>query len=168
MDREKKGNKGNKKYKIFILHGPNLNFLGRRSKKHYGKRTYEQFNSELKKKALELNVDIEIRQTNSEGEMIDYLQNSDDRFDAAVVNPGAYTHYSYALRDCIESLSIPVIEVHLSNIYRREDFRRKSVTAPASYGQISGFGIDSYMLGLEAALNLLKKGMNKNEKTLED
>ena len=137
--------------KVLIIHGPNMNLLGKRDKSVYGEFTLNEINHIIQLKSRELNMEIEIFQSNHEGEIIDKLHNTlDDNFDGIIINPGGYTHYSISIRDAIEVLNIPVIEVHLSNIFKREDFRQKSVIAPVCEGQISGFGLYSYLLALEA------------------
>ena len=136
--------------KILIIHGPNMDVLGKRDTTIYGKDTLEDINNELYTKAKELKLEIDIFQSNCEGEIINKLHQAiDNQIDGVIINPGGYTHYSIAIRDAIEVLDIPVIEVHLSNIFGREDFRKKSVTAPVCTGQISGFGLYSYVLALE-------------------
>ncbi len=142
--------------KILILHGPNLNLLGKRETDIYGEVTLEEINKKLMELAGELNVSIDVYQSNSEGELVTEIQNTMDNYDALVINPGAYTHTSIALRDAIAGAGISTVEVHLSNIYQREDFRKKSMLADVVIGQITGFGIDSYMLGLRAAANIIK------------
>lgn len=142
--------------KILIIHGPNLNLLGEREPDQYGSVTMEQINGSLKKLAEELGVDIETFQSNVEGEIVNTIQNARGKFSAIVLNPGGYTHYSVAIRDAISAVKVPTIEVHLSNIYSREEFRQKSVIAPVCAGQIAGFGADSYLLGLRAALTVSK------------
>jgi 3-dehydroquinate dehydratase-2 len=139
-----------------ILHGPNLNLLGKRETDIYGEVTLEEINKKLMELAGELGVSIDVYQSNSEGELVTEIQNSMDNYDALVINPGAYTHTSIALRDAIAGAGISTVEVHLSNIYQREDFRKKSMLADVVIGQITGFGIDSYMLGLRAAANIIK------------
>jgi 3-dehydroquinate dehydratase-2 len=140
--------------KILIIHGPNLNLLGEREPEQYGSVTMEQINGDLKKLAAELGVEIETFQSNIEGEIVNAVQNARGKFFAIVLNPGGYTHYSVAIRDAISAVKIPTIEVHLSNIYSREEFRQKSVIAPVCAGQIAGFGAESYLLGLRAAASL--------------
>lgn len=136
--------------KILIIHGPNLNLLGKRDKSIYGSFTLEEINNRIKLKSKELNMEVELFQSNSEGDIIDKLHNAlYGGYDGIIINPGGYTHYSISIRDAIEVLSIPVIEVHLSNIFKREDFRKKSVIAPVCEGQISGFGLHSYLLAME-------------------
>jgi len=141
--------------KILIIHGPNLNLLGKRESDIYGTRTLDEINSLLEKLAKELKVELDIKQSNHEGEIVDIIQKSKD-FDALVINPAAYTHTSVAIRDAIAAIEVPAVEVHLSNIHKREEFRHKSLIAPVAYGQISGFGYDSYLLGLRAAVSIAK------------
>jgi len=143
--------------KILIIHGPNLALLGEREVAVYGKFTLDEINAALKELANKKGVNIETVQLDGEGEIVEKIGQARKEFDALVINPGAYTHYSVAIRDAIAAVGIPTIEVHLSNIYAREEFRHKSVIAPVAIGQISGFGINSYLLGLKAAINLLKK-----------
>ncbi len=143
--------------KILIIHGPNLNLLGQREKNIYGKTTLKEIDQSLKKMAQKYRVTLQCLQSNHEGEIVDAIQNAKkNKINAIVINPAAYTHTSVAIRDAIAAVDIPTVEVHLSNIYAREDFRQKSLIAPVSHGQVSGFGVDSYRLGLEAAINLIK------------
>jgi len=142
--------------KILIVHGPNLNLLGKREKDIYGEGTLEDINRRLTVLARELGVAVSSFQSNSEGELVSEIQKALGTYDALVINPGAYTHTSIALRDAIAGVGLPAVEVHLSNIYRREEFRKKSLLADVAVGQITGFGADSYMLGLRAAVNHLK------------
>jgi 3-dehydroquinate dehydratase II len=142
--------------KILIIHGPNLHLLGRREKDVYGKATLEEINHSLQKLAGEKSVALEILQSNHEGEIVDVIGRAQDNGIAAIViNPAAYTHTSVAIRDALAAAAIPAVEVHLSNIYAREDFRRKSLIAPVCRGQITGFGVDSYRLGLLAVIEAL-------------
>lgn len=143
---------------ILILHGPNLNLMGRREPSVYGIMSLEQVNEKLSDLAGRLGVSISCRQSNHEGELVELLHQAASDADAVVFNPGAYTHYSIALRDAVAAIGIPVIEVHLSNIYAREDFRRHSVIAPVAAGQISGLGVTGYLLALRAAAVLAGKG----------
>jgi 3-dehydroquinate dehydratase-2 len=143
--------------KALVIHGPNLNMLGRREPDVYGTTTLEEINDAIQKEAKALGVEVETVQTNCEGEIVDVIQKSVEKYDGIIINPGAYTHYSYAIRDAIAGCSLPVVEVHLSNIYAREDFRKKSVTAPVVLGQISGFGTLSYILALRALSEAAKK-----------
>ncbi|MFQ5828868.1 MAG: type II 3-dehydroquinate dehydratase [Candidatus Methylomirabilia bacterium] len=138
---------------ILVLHGPNLNLLGTREPETYGRLGLRQVDQELRRVGRRRGVRIQSRQSNHEGELIEAIQGAERQgFGAIVFNPGALTHYSLALRDAVAAVRVPVIEVHLSNIYAREEFRRHSVIAPVARGQISGFGLGSYLLGLEAAL----------------
>ncbi|MBE6008217.1 MAG: type II 3-dehydroquinate dehydratase [Lachnospiraceae bacterium] len=137
--------------KVCIIHGPNLNFTGIREKSVYGTKSLDDFNKIILEKCEELGFEAETFQSNYEGAIIDKLQECYFKeIDGIVINPGAFTHYSYALRDAIASTGLPVVEVHLSNIHARDEFRKTSVTAPVCIGQICGFGVNSYILGLEA------------------
>lgn len=136
--------------KVLVLNGPNINFLGIREKNIYGTVNYENLCSYIKENSERLHIDVDIKQSNIEGELINIIQDAYQKYDYIVINPGAYTHYSIALFDAIKSVSIPTIEVHISNIHSREEFRRKSVTAPACKGQLCGFGIYGYIMALEA------------------
>ncbi|MCL0051900.1 type II 3-dehydroquinate dehydratase [Peptococcaceae bacterium] len=142
--------------KILIMHGPNLNLLSERERSIYGEATLDDINDRLSKLAKELGVEIEFFQSNHEGALIDKLHQARD-FDAIVFNPAAFTHYSIALRDAVAAIKTPVVEVHLSNIHAREEFRANSVIAPVARGQISGFGMQSYLLGLRAAIEVGKE-----------
>jgi len=141
---------------ILVLHGPNLNLLGTRETDVYGTVTLDKINGEVESLARELGVAVTIRQSNGEGELVEWIQKAGGRYNALVINPGAYTHTSIALRDAVAGVGIPTIEVHLSNIYRREEFRRHSYVAGVAVGQIAGFGADSYALGLRAAVAYLR------------
>ena len=144
-----------KKRKILVLHGPNLNLLGKRQPEIYGRLTLEQINRKIRSLAKELEVEVEIRQSNSEGEMVGWIQESPEQFGALVINAAAYTHSSVALRDALTAVGIPAVEVHISNIHKREEFRKRSLIAEAVVGQIVGFGVNSYLLGLRAAVEYL-------------
>ena len=144
-----------KKRKILVLHGPNLNLLGKREPKIYGRLTLEQINRKIEALAQELGVEVEFRHSNSEGELVDWIQQAPKQFGALVINAAAYTHSSVALRDALTAAGIPAVEVHISNIYKREEFRKKSLIAEAVVGQITGFGVNSYLLGLRAAAGCL-------------
>jgi 3-dehydroquinate dehydratase II len=144
-----------KKRKILVLHGPNLNLLGKRQPEIYGRLNLEQINRKIQALARELRVDVETRQSNSEGELVDWIQQAPKQFGALVINAAAYTHSSVALRDALTAAGIPAVEVHISNIYKREEFRKRSLIAEAVLGQITGFGVNSYLLGLRAAVEAL-------------
>ena len=144
--------------KILVLNGVNLNMFGKRDPKHYGNETLEDINAALFDLAKELNTSVETYQTNIEGEMCERIHASHtDGSNAIVINAGAWTHYSYAIRDALEILSIPIIEIHMSNVHAREEFRHHSVLSTIVKGQICGFGIESYRLGLRAAYHEAKK-----------
>lgn len=142
--------------KILVIHGPNLNLLGKRQPQVYGKFNLEEINRKLKKLAQEEDIEIEVLQSNHEGDIVDAIGQAKDKFDVLLINPAAYTHTSVAIRDAIEAVKLPTVEVHLSNIYAREEFRHTSLIAPVAKGQVSGFGINSYLLGLQAAIGLIK------------
>ena len=135
---------------LLVLHGPNLNLLGLREPAVYGTQTLADVNAALEKLAEELGVDVACRQSNHEGELIDWLHEARERFDGVIMNPGGYTHTSVALRDAIASIEKPCVEVHLSNVHAREAFRHTSLTAGVCVGVVMGFGLDSYLLGLRA------------------
>lgn len=140
--------------RILVIHGPNLNMLGVREPEHYGTLTLDEINRQLQSLAVELGVELEIHQSNIEGEIVSLIQQALGRFKAILINPGAYTHTSVAIRDAVAAVAIPTVEAHLSNIYKREEFRHHSFIAPVAAGQVSGFGVDSYLLGLRAAARL--------------
>ncbi|NWF51515.1 MAG: type II 3-dehydroquinate dehydratase [Nitrospirae bacterium] len=141
--------------KVLVIHGPNLNLLGKRETGIYGKKSLKDINRDISKLALELNINVRILQFNSEGEIVETIQKGE--YDGLIINPAAYTHTSIAIRDAILSVGKPTIEVHLSNIYSREEFRKRSFVADIAVGQISGFGPDSYLLALRAVKNILSK-----------
>ncbi|WP_039764587.1 type II 3-dehydroquinate dehydratase [Caldicellulosiruptor sp. F32] len=142
--------------KILVINGPNLNLLGIREKNIYGNTNYDELLEMISKKAIELNLNILFFQSNHEGEIVDRIHKAlDENIDGIIINPGAYTHYSYAIHDAIKAVNIPTIEVHISNIFAREEFRKRSVIAPACVGQISGFGIKSYIIALYALKEIL-------------
>jgi len=137
--------------KVLFLNGPNLNLLGQREPEIYGRTTLADIESEVRCRGKEKGIGVEFRQSNSEGELVDMIQSARGNYDVIVFNPAAYTHTSVALRDCIAAVGIPTIEIHLTNVHAREEFRQRSLLAPVCRGQISGFGVGSYLLGLEAA-----------------
>lgn len=137
--------------RIIIINGPNLNLLGTREKDVYGAATLSDIASAVNEEAQKLGMDVDFIQSNHEGEIIDKIQESRGKYSIILLNPGAYTHYSIAIRDAIKAVELPCIEVHLSNIHAREEFRSKSVIAPVCVGQISGFGANSYIAALHAA-----------------
>ena len=141
--------------KVLVVHGPNLNLLGRREKTIYGTQSLAVINKDITRLAKKLAIDVKIVQRNGEGDILDIIQKAD--YDALIINPAAFTHTSIAIRDAIAGVEKPAIEVHLSNIHTREEFRRKSYVAGVAVGQISGFGSYSYLLALYAAKNILSK-----------
>jgi 3-dehydroquinate dehydratase-2 len=140
------------KQKILILNGPNLNLLGTREPEIYGRLTLAQIEKRVRELATELAVEIDFRQSNSEGELVSWIQQAAGKFAAIVINPAAYTHTSLAMRDAISAVGVPTIEIHISNIHKRERFRHHSYIAEVAVGQIAGFGLDSYLLGLRAVV----------------
>ena len=145
------------KKKILVIHGPNLNLLGEREPGIYGEVSFENLNKMIMQKADELGIECEIFQSNHEGAIIDKLHDARKTFDGVAINAGAYTHYSYAIRDAISAIKIPCIEVHISNVFARDEFRSNSVIAPVCKGSISGFGLDSYMLAMTGLCNMIEK-----------
>ena len=141
--------------KILFLNGPNLNLLGEREPTVYGRTSLADIEAEVHQRARALNAEVDFRQTNLEGELVTWIQQAKGKFDVVVLNAAAYTHTSIALRDAIAAVGVPTIEIHLSNVHGREDFRQRSVIAPVCCGQISGFGAYSYYLALEAAVNVI-------------
>ena len=150
---------------VLVLHGPNLNLLGRREPDVYGALTLDQIDDRLRALAGELGVEIEIVQTNAEGELVDRIQEAAGTAHAIVINPAAYTHTSIAIRDAILAVGLPVVEVHLSNIHGREEFRHRSLISDVAVGQITGFGVDSYLLGLRAAVRVIADARRRSLKT---
>ena len=142
---------------ILVLNGPNLNLLGKRQPEIYGTLTLAQIEQKVRALAKELNVDIDFRQSNSEGELVTWIQEAANKFGAIVINPAAYTHTSLAMRDAISAVGIPTVEIHISNIHKREPFRHHSFVAEVAIGQIAGFGVNSYLLGLRAAADLIQE-----------
>lgn len=143
---------------LLVLHGPNLNLLGKREPGVYGLSTLDEINQLLHQEASSLEVKLSVFQSNHEGALIDAIHSSlEEQYDGILINPGAYTHTSVGIRDAIAAVNLPTVEVHLSNIYRREEFRHHSYIAPVAIGQISGFGLDSYRLGLYALVTYLRR-----------
>jgi 3-dehydroquinate dehydratase II len=138
--------------KILFLNGPNLNLLGQREPEIYGHTTLADIEAKVRERAAELKVEVDFRQSNLEGELVGWIQQAKGKFAVIVINAAAYTHTSVALRDAISAVGVPTIEIHLSNVHAREEFRHKSLIAPVCWGQITGFGQKSYILGLEAAV----------------
>ena len=147
--------------KILIIKGVNMNMLGLRETEKYGTMTLKDLEKELYAFSFELGIDIETFQSNFEGEIVEKIHQTKDNFDGIVINAGAYTHTSVAIRDAISAVNIPTVEVHMTNIYKREEFRHHSYIAPVCIGQISGFGINSYKLGLKAVVDYLNTNDNK-------
>ena len=147
--------------KIMVINGPNLNMLGVREPDVYGAKSYADLESYIEEYCVQKGIDVTVLQSNSEGEIIDFIHHSMGNFDALVINPGAYTHYSYAIRDALSSVPVPAVEVHLSNIHKREEFRHTSVTATSCIGQISGLGFHGYTLAIDYLLGeVLKSSEN--------
>lgn len=148
-------------FSILVLHGPNLNLLGLREPQIYGSTTLAEVNQILEAAAKRLQVKVYCLQSNHEGELVDTIHQARERHQGLLINAGAYTHTSIAIRDAIVGVEIPTVEVHLSNIYQREEFRHHSYIAPIAIGQISGFGVQSYSLGLQALVNYLRASIEK-------
>ena len=142
--------------KILFLNGPNLNLLGTREPEVYGRTTLADIEAKVRERATQLGATVQFRQTNLEGELVQWIQDAKTTADAIVLNAAAYTHTSIALRDAISAVGVPTIEIHLSNIHAREEFRHKSLIAPVCKGQIAGFGAESYVLAVEAAISTKK------------
>ena len=142
--------------KIIIINGPNLNLLGNREKDIYGDISLQDIEKKTKAKCKEMNMDLFFCQSNNEGELINFIQSAEEKYDGLIINPAAFTHTSVALLDALRAISKPKIEIHLSNIYNREDFRKKSITSEGVNGLICGFGSLSYILAIEAMNNLIK------------
>lgn len=142
--------------RILVLHGPNLNMLGKREPDIYGTLALEDINGALEALGAEFEASLGFFQSNSEGALVDAIQQAPEKYDGILINPAAYTHTSVALRDALAAIGLPFVEVHLSNIHRREEFRHHSFLAPLALGQICGFGLDSYLLGLRALFNHIK------------
>ncbi|MCC6731252.1 MAG: type II 3-dehydroquinate dehydratase [Chthonomonadales bacterium] len=143
--------------KVCVLHGPNLNLLGIREPDVYGQHSFDELNRRIKDRAREIGVEARIFQSNSEGQIVDAIHDALKWADAIVINPGAFTHYSYAIRDAIAAVRLPTIEVHLTNVQAREEWRRQSVVSPVTSGQIIGFGTHSYLMALDAAKDLVEE-----------
>jgi 3-dehydroquinate dehydratase-2 len=142
--------------KVLVVHGPNLNLLGQREKEIYGETTLEDINEALQELAEDNEIALEILQSNHEGDIVDKIGKAKaEGFCAILINPAAYTHTSVAIRDAVAAVGIPTVEVHLSNIHAREEFRHTSLITPVAQGQICGFGLDSYLLGLEAIIGMI-------------
>ncbi len=149
--------------KIMVINGPNLNMLGVRSPEVYGNRTYADLEAYIEDYAEKLGIEAVVLQSNGEGEIIDFIHHALGNYDGIVINPGAYTHYSYAIHDALESVNIPAVEVHISNIHKREEFRHKSVTAPACVGQIAGLGFRGYRLAIDFLAEEFENGDSNAE-----
>ena len=141
--------------KILFLNGPNLNLLGQREPDVYGRATLADIEAKVRERAKKLRVTVEFRQSNQEGDLVAWIQQAKGEFNVIVLNAAAYTHTSVAIRDAVEAVGVPTIEIHLSNVYARESFRHRSMLAPVCEGVIGGFGASSYILGLEAAVNVI-------------
>lgn len=146
------------KHKILVIHGPNLNMLGTREPEKYGTSTLDEINAAIKSHVSKTGIEVQIFQSNHEGEIVDKIQQARDSFDGLIINPAAYTHTSIVIRDAILLLDIPIVEIHLSNIYKRESFRHKSMLSDVVTGQIAGFGAFGYLMALDAIVNTLQSG----------
>ncbi|HHU92869.1 MAG TPA: type II 3-dehydroquinate dehydratase [Halanaerobiaceae bacterium] len=140
---------------VAVIHGPNLNMLGRREPEIYGYLTLDDLNKKIQEQGEKLKLSLTIFQSNHEGEIVDFIQEGYNKYKGIVINPGGLTHYSIVLRDALVAVKVPVIEVHISNIYQREEFRHHSVIAPVALGQISGLGTDGYLYALEALSKII-------------
>jgi len=143
--------------KILIINGPNINLIGTRETDIYGKTNISEIENQCKKKGLDINLEVEFRQTNSEGEIINWLHEVNNKFEGLIINPAGYTHTSISILDSLKSITKPKIEIHLSNIYSREEYRKQSITGEGVNGIICGFGVSSYILAIEAIKTLIKK-----------
>lgn len=143
--------------RIFVLNGPNLNLLGRRESSHYGVLTLSDIIDELKSLAADLEIEVDFAQTNSEGELVQYVQEAIGKADGILINPAAYGHTSIALRDALAAVGLPFVEVHISNIYAREPFRHKTYLSDIASGVVVGFGSDSYLLGLRGLVDIVRR-----------
>jgi 3-dehydroquinate dehydratase-2 len=144
--------------KILVLNGPNLNLLGQREPEVYGRATLADIETKVRERAAGLGAEVDFRQSNLEGELVGWIQQAKGKFNVIILNAAAYTHTSIALRDAISAAGVPTIEIHLSNVHAREEFRHKSLIAPVCRGQICGFGLNSYVLAVEAAVNVGESG----------
>lgn len=150
-------------HRVLVLHGPNLNMLGLREPDIYGRATLEDIDDALREEGRRLGLSVECFQSNHEGALVDRIQQAAGQFAGLLINPGALTHYSYAMRDALAAVDLPVIEVHLSNIFARERFRRRSVISPVARGTITGLGLRGYLLGLEALAGIISDKREGND-----